>query len=336
MNIVKPYAQLINHEDPQMHIEVIGRTCYKSENKITEASNRSFIAQLYKSKHWAMLEHFIFIYDVTSMSCDGEEYLEISAPGYNVSSAYVDYNSQRNVISFNATAINNLYEKFIKTNDRKQYLIKRLIDRCIWDYDCHELFGKDRDEYKIFNDSYIEDLEPLKINDLILEEQKIHAWQTVKFVCDRGVSHELVRHRIASFAQESTRYCNYSKDKFGNEITVIKPIFFDNYCKAGDDDIQYNMWHEAMIRCEKLYFQLLKTGAKPQEARSVLPNSLKTEVIMTAKLDEWNHFFGLRVDTPAHPQMRELTIPLYMQFKSVFGDAVKNNYLDELLKASSK
>lgn len=131
-----------------------------------------------------------------------------------------------------------------------------------------------------------------------------HSSLAVKFIVDRGVSHELVRHRIASFAQESTRYCNYSKDKFGNEITVIKPVFFP------DESEQYAEWKSAMRLAESHYFSLLELGARPQEARSVLPNSLKTEIVVTANYREWRNFFKLRTASAAHPQMREVTIPL--------------------------
>lgn len=135
-----------------------------------------------------------------------------------------------------------------------------------------------------------------------------HAAATVRFVCDRGVSHELVRHRIASFSQESTRYANYAKDKFGREITVIRPFFW------AEDSQAYAVWKEAMLAAEKAYMELTDAGARPQEARSVLPNSLKTEVVMTANLREWRHIFRLRCDGASHPQMRELTIPLLAEF----------------------
>ena len=145
-----------------------------------------------------------------------------------------------------------------------------------------------------------------------------HYSISVRFICDRGVSHELVRHRIASFAQESTRYCNYSKDKFGNELTFIKPCFLD------ENSEKYNEWKTTMEFIEKKYFKMLELGLTPQESRSVLPNSLKTEIVMTANIREWRSFFKLRVDKAAHPQMRELTIPLLKEMKEtipvVFDD----------------
>ncbi|RHM98327.1 FAD-dependent thymidylate synthase [Dielma fastidiosa] len=150
-----------------------------------------------------------------------------------------------------------------------------------------------------------------------------HASVTVKFVVDRGISHELVRHRLASFAQESTRYCNYSKDDFGSEITFIIPEYLD-YKSAG-----WNTWKETMKACEDSYFKLLDIGLTPQEARAVLPNSLKTEVVMTANLREWRHFFKLRAlgtTGKPHPQMLEVTVPLLEDFKQmipvVFDDLV--------------
>lgn len=150
----------------------------------------------------------------------------------------------------------------------------------------------------------------------VLEHEKV----TVRVVCDRGVSHEIVRHRIASYSQESTRYCNYSKDKFGNEITVIEPIFF----VAEESSSKLDVWLEAMIDIEKYYFKLIDLGATPQEARTVLPNSLKTEIVMTMNLREWRHFFKLRTSEAAHPQMLEIARPMLEEFKQkipvVFDD----------------
>lgn len=141
-----------------------------------------------------------------------------------------------------------------------------------------------------------------------------HASLTVKFVVDRGVSHEIVRHRLASFAQESTRYCNYAKDEFGGEITFIEPFFL----KEGTDGYAY--WRSCCEFAEWSYFKMLDWGSTPQEARAVLPNSLKTELVMTANLREWRHFFKLRaanVTGKAHPQMLEVTRPLLEELKQL-------------------
>lgn len=150
-----------------------------------------------------------------------------------------------------------------------------------------------------------------------------HASVTVKFVVDRGISHELVRHRLASFAQESTRYCNYSKDDFGSEITFIIPEYLE-YKSEG-----WNIWKESMKQAEDAYFKMLDFGLSPQQARAVLPNSLKTEVVMTANLREWRHFFKLRAlgtTGKPHPQMLEVAVPLLKDMKNlipvVFDDLV--------------
>ena len=141
----------------------------------------------------------------------------------------------------------------------------------------------------------------------VLEHEKI----TVRIVCDRGVSHEIVRHRIASYSQESTRYCNYSKDGFGNELAFIRPLFWK------DNRQQMTNWERSMADMEHDYIQAIQAGATPQEARSVLPNSLKTEIIVTMNLREWLHFFKLRTSSKAHPQMREISIPLLAAFKTL-------------------
>ena len=156
-----------------------------------------------------------------------------------------------------------------------------------------------------------------------------HNAISVRFICDRGVSHELVRHRLASFGQESTRYCNYSKNKFGNELTFIKPCFWD------EDTIEYDRWKIAMRQAEANYLELIRLGAKPQEARSVLPNSIKTEIVMTMNLREWRHFFSLRCDTPAHPQMRELAIPLLKEMHELIP-VVFDDLTDIILEMSKE
>lgn len=122
-----------------------------------------------------------------------------------------------------------------------------------------------------------------------------------RFICDRGVSHEIVRHRIASYSQESTRYCNYSSGKFGNEITVIAPFFWS------ENSLLYKIWEHTCQGAEAEYNSLIAFGATPEQARSVLPNSIKTELVMTANLREWRHFFRLRCSERAHPQMREVS-----------------------------
>lgn len=139
-----------------------------------------------------------------------------------------------------------------------------------------------------------------------------HGAITIKVITDRGVTHEWVRHRLAAYAQESTRYCNYSQDKFGNEITFIKPVFWQENCR------EMLHWKAAMSRCEESYLQLIELGASPQEARAVLPNSLKTEIYCTMNMREWRHFFRMRDAKPAHPQMRELAHSIHEKFHEIW------------------
>lgn len=166
-----------------------------------------------------------------------------------------------------------------------------------------------------------------------------HSQITVRFVCDRGVSHELVRHRLASFSQESTRYCNYSKDKFNNEITFIIPCWLQDKFSEGEYTLQYinNLreietglvfpyitWLQNLHDSERAYFELLEDAWTPEQARAVLPNALKTEIVMTANIREWRHILKLRTSKKAHPQMRELMLPLLKELKEkvtiVFDD----------------
>jgi thymidylate synthase (FAD) len=138
---------------------------------------------------------------------------------------------------------------------------------------------------------------------------------TVRIVTDRGVTHEIVRHRLAAYSQESTRYCNYSGDKFGSEITVILPVWFDGEA-AKDRAHQYEAWRSGCQGCEHDYFLLLELGQTPQEARSVLPNSLKTEIVMTANIREFRHFFTLRASPKSHPQMVALAADMLKGFRA--------------------
>jgi thymidylate synthase (FAD) len=150
----------------------------------------------------------------------------------------------------------------------------------------------------------------------VIEHEKI----SVKIICDRGITHEIVRHRIASYSQESTRYCNYSQDKFGNELTFIKPFFWE------ENSQPYRIWCEAMQSAEKQYLNLISLNIPPEQARTVLPNSLKTEIVVTMNLREWRHFFKLRTSKRAHPQMREISIPLLKKMQNllpvIFDDII--------------
>ena len=177
-----------------------------------------------------------------------------------------------------------------------------------------------KSEGKITDTSYRKFLQNLiaRGHESVIEHGKV----SVLIICDRGVSHEIVRHRIASYSQESTRYCNYSQDKFGNELTFIRPCFWT------EDSDAYQVWKLSMETAERDYFRLLELGATPQEARSVLPNSLKTEIVITMNLREWRHFFKLRTSAAAHPQMRQTAAALLRDFQArvpvIFDDIAAN------------
>ena len=159
-----------------------------------------------------------------------------------------------------------------------------------------------------------------------------HGSITVKFICDRGVTHEIVRHRIASYSQESTRYCNYVKEKFGSQITCIDLATGFRYDLDDETDRKkYEVWQKAMENAERSYFQMIELGATPQEARSVLPNSLKTELVATMDLREWRHFFRLRTDPAAHPQCREVACMLLERFAWDYPV-----FFEDLLEADSQ
>lgn len=164
-----------------------------------------------------------------------------------------------------------------------------------------------------------------------------HASVSVRVICDRGVSHEIVRHRVASYSQESTRYCNYCNEKFGEELTFIKPCWFkssiedlNTYANIGGifnkiDITGERVWVDTLRSAEISYFTLLETCIwTPEQARSILPNSLKTEIVITMNLREWRHFFKLRCAKAAHPQMREVANMILKEFKEkipvVFDD----------------
>jgi len=263
----------IRLQDIFSDIERAGRTCYKSEDKITEDSAEKFVQMLIDRGHTAMLEH-------------GTVYLKYSTKweGNNFTDKY--YSNKYSIIKKEDTgkstkdgwAISDFY---ITTNYRVLY-----------------------------ENGWLDDLQYL------CEPTDFHEKRvSVRFICDRGVSHELVRHRVFSFAQESTRYCNYSKDKFGNELTFIEPCWIDEDILEGKENVlaETEFFAELEI-AEAQYFKLLKLGWQSQQARAVLPNALKTEIIMTGFVSDWEHFFELRTAQSAHPQMRELAIPLRQMF----------------------
>lgn len=329
MKIIKPSVEIMRtglekeYIIPEQFIERVGRTCYKSEDKIADGSAEKFVANLVKRGHEAMIEHYNLIFKTTNLA----DFIDVRSD-WNMLMHNVNLYDDNHKLIDSRLRPNIRFTSYITEDMERRYIIsgnmrawRDFIKACITRFGnipiymygivrCYPTFFSEFESYipPIINNSI---LIPINESDLLPGmEQNVHMNVTVKFVCDRGVSHELVRHRAASFAQESTRYCNYSKDKFGGEITVIRP----SWCSKNDSI--YDIWKEKMDHAESAYFDMLLNGATPQEARSVLPNSLKTEVIMTMDLDGWNHFFELRCAEGAHPDMREVAIMTRDVFKA--------------------
>lgn len=298
MKLIESSVQIIEEKDPYKMIELAGRTCYKSEDKITENSAKEFVDRMIKLGHGAMLEH-------------GTIYLKID-----------------------------------KTEDG--HLPPA---RLYWSDGNHKKYTRVR---KHGNSIYVTtNLRVIVENDRLddlqyqVEPTEHHEKRiTAKFICDRGVSHEFVRHRVFSFAQESTRYCDYSKDKFRNDITYIIPSWLDlpegkysnwdnDWCDVSELKLLYpevdnlsdpaNCFLQSIKNAEYYYFMLINRGWKPQQARQVLPNATKTELVMTGFESDWEHFFELRCSGAAHPDAKKLADELksLMNVKNIELNSVK-------------
>lgn len=314
MKIIEPNVELMRSGLetemilPEQFIEKVGRTCYKSEDKITETSAAKFVSGLVKRGHEAMIEHWnlIFQTDVEwyeEIICDWEMLLHNGniptkdrlRPYLRFTDHYDEATGEmRCVISGNMRA----WRDYTKACLDGFGFIPMYLYGMIKNYPVFFPEFQDWVPANIIDDILI----PISASELNEFERGVHMDITMKFTCDRGVSHEIVRHRVASFAQESTRYCNYGLDKFGNEITVIRP----SWCTEADP--VYDIWKGGCKENEDTYFTMLNEGATPQQARSVLPNSLKTEIIVTMNLNGWYHFFDLRCAPDAHPDIQEVAI----------------------------
>lgn len=317
MKIIKPSAHLVKGAPYEM-IERIGRTCYKSEDKIEKGSAEKFIVGLMKRKHYAMLEHGNVIVDMSKGMYETLRTARDERGDYVFDLTYVNCSCVEEEGLYTMSGSFRAWrDLFLKAQMDVSYLACVLYYRfpLIFKDVVESIYEEipSEQDVKYFGHCSIISEEGLKIIYSSYPELiSRHLTHTAHFICDRGVSHELVRHRPCSFAQESTRYCNYSQDKFGEEITVIKPLFFepwnedlDNRCET----VSYGLWARSCERAEKAYFNLLKKGATPQEARSVLPTSLKTEIYVTATEEEWQHIVDLRylgTTGAPHPQMKEV------------------------------
>ena len=284
MKLIKPSFEIWDQQEGlegvYKQIERAGRVCYKSEDKITETSAKEFVERMIKSGHGAMLEHGT-VYLLVEPDLEDGRFWEVA-------------NNKYSEITFvSSTGLN-----YITTN------------------------------YRVLVENDWLDLLKYQCNPTEYHKKRI----TVKFICDRGVSHEFVRHRVFSFAQESTRYCNYSKDKFQG-VTYILPQWCTNVNIRDYENNPKLMYNangiltdiEINFLCglydnEIRYLKLLEDGWVSQQARAVLPNALKTELVMTGFISDWEHFFKLRDAGSAHPQARELAQPLHKEF-------IKRNYI---------
>lgn len=310
---IAPGAVELYDNDPQRHIELIGRVCYRSEDKITEDSDKKFIANLHERGHWAMLEHYRFIMKVSSEIYD--RLFAIHSPYVAMTRTLMGYRmghpEYRHIISASARALMDILhstDSAIVNNIMNHNTIVEIIEHIIWHHGCKQLFGGAYTPHE-HCDSDITIIDRNDMNRLWYNENEVmaHCWHSVKFTCDRGVTHELVRHRPVSFAQESTRYCNYTNGKFDSSIGVIRPFEFK------PDTEQYIIWDKCMHYLNEMYTQLIHAGASPQWARSVLPQSTKADIVMTCTMDEWQHIINLRylgTTGKPHPQMVEIMTDL--------------------------
>lgn len=327
MKIIEPSFVYLSKEiyTPIQFIEKIGRTCYKSEDKITDDSASKFIDNLVKHGHLAMLEHYWIHIKIA-------DYKSIIIGSISEYFGKRDYNPLKymeidefEIEGVTYSIISAPLRVFIEM-DKYDFIDADLSLKAIM-YSMKEWGNSLFSEKEVYNKS-LEEMVNIEFVDENFIFKNIYDWNFPKkkhithtycITCDRGISHELVRHRPCNFAQESTRYANYSKEKFGNEITVIRPFFFRE--KGNDiEKAQYNAWYESCYRAEEMYIYLVtELKAKPEEARSVLPNSLKTEIIITANELEWQHIINLRVRQitgKSHPQMFEVMYPIYEDLKN--------------------
>lgn len=344
MRVEKAGFQIIEEPTRTKQIERIARICYKSEDKIGEGSDKKMVASLLKRQHTAMLEHANIIFEVVPRVYD--LFCELTAiwTGERDLNTYRKY-CQKSYLRMTSTQVKQKFEKattryIVSGNFRAWHEFVRWL---YGDFSKHETIPHDMEvvlsyvnestDGVLFGWTYPDHVklgecakrrlinEVKDMTALTACERMIHEQFSVLFTCDRGVSHELVRMRQASFAQESTRYVNYAKEKFGSEISVVEPFFWQK------DEKAKALWEKACKTAEDCYMELVGMGIPAQQARCVLPHSTKVEIVVTANLKEWRHIFELRAcdsTGPAHPQMKQVMVPLLLEMQSkywfAFGD----------------
>ena len=305
MRIIDSKVELISEKDPLKKIEIAGRTCYRSELVITDGSAEKFFNRLVVNHHYAMFEHAFFVFRVP----------------------YAVYMAARAYKHLNATEAENV------GGDAKRWLVSGNL-RAIKESGFDALTGAFQDnialllyckpDYRRWKGTGGTATTPVDFEalpDKTPEEIAAHRYTTMRFTTDRGVSHELVRHRLFSFAQESTRYCNYTKAQFSC-MQFIKPAGYDYW----NTDMQ-EFTRLAFEDAEKYYNRLIACGASAQQARAVLPNGLKTEVIVTGNDAEWQHFFNLRsrgTTGAPHPDMKIVADQALALYQEIYPDCAKS------------
>jgi thymidylate synthase (FAD) len=305
MKIVEPSFEIQEYFDTlsiAVRLEECGRVCYKSEDAIAEDSAIPFVTRIAARGHSSVFEMAVVSFSIT---CHPDHVLELLScqPKFLV----IDRVDNGMVVTGSIRAFRDLYK-----NHYHNQLVNDLV--CVLaakePYLFEDIFNPDK-ALELDPQVNVKKMSLLEVDSLPEDLHMRHRFVSVRFIVSRAVSHELVRHRVCSFLQESQRYCRYSQDKFDNQVSFIKPVFFSKETK------EYSLWKEAMELTEAHYLDLLETST-PQAARTVLPNSCKTEIIVYCNLLEWQHIFELRTAQAAEPSMREVMIPLRMEMEKRF------------------
>ncbi len=305
MKIVEPSFEIQDYLDSvsiAARLEACGRICYKSEDKITADSALPFVSRIAAHGHNSVLEMAVVSFKVRCLPHHAQELLACQ-PKYLV----VDIVDDAMLVTGSIRSYRELYGRY-PHNLIVSSLIAVLAAELPYLFD---ILLDLKTAAEKGPDIAIERLAMNDVDSLPDHLRKRHRFVSVKFIVNRAVTHELVRHRPCSFLQESQRYCRYSQDKFDNQVSFIKPMFFS------EGSEEYKLWQEAMELTEAVYLKLLETTS-PQAARTVLPNSCKTEIIVYCNLEEWQHIFSLRTSAAAEPSMREIMIPLQQEMQKKF------------------
>jgi thymidylate synthase (FAD) len=305
MNIVPPSYEVLDHLDQEslaVRIELCGRICYKSEDRIDQDSAIPFVGKMAEHGHNSVLEMGVVTLEMTCADENQIAELFLIRPRY----LHIDREENRLLVTGSIRSFRELL-KFHPENAVVRAACAFLSERHPY------FFTGVLPEGGLVSDSSITVRKVAldEVDQLPLQSLLEHRYIAVKFIVNRAVTHEIVRHRSCSLLQESQRYCRYSEDKFGSEVSFVKPMFF------AEKSPEYALWKKAMVETEQLYLKLLETST-PQAARTVLPNSCKTELIVYTNLKEWRHIFSLRTTKAAEPSMREVMIPLQEDFQQRF------------------